>query len=399
MKIAFLAPFGIRPKGTLVARMLPLAEELQRLGHKVSIVAPPYTNPEDSGIVETVSGVTVRNIELPKALGPASAPVTAWRMYRAAMAEQPDLVHLFKPKGYGGLAAMILIQFRRMGIRQPRLFVDMDDWEGRGGMNDLLPYTATEKALFQFQEEWIPLHARGVTVASRTLQTKAWGMGIRPERVLYLPNCVKDIAPVNGEGVRRSLAIPSDAPVLLLYTRFFEFSQDKLHYLFSEIHRRVPGVRFLVVGKGRSNEEELLLARGGELGFSEALVMGGWLEPDNIPAYLAAGDVAIYPFSDNLINRPKCPAKLTEILRAGVAVVADSVGQLAEYVKAEVSGRLCSPDDWQEMADRAVELLLDKGRRQETGASGRRYLLEKFAWKDYADRLDEFYRRFSGAAK
>jgi glycosyltransferase involved in cell wall biosynthesis len=392
LKIVFLAPFGIRPKGTLIARMLPLADELQRLGHLVTIVAPPYTNPEDSGKVETIRGVTVRNIEICGG-GATAAPRLAWRMYRAAMAENPDLVHLFKPKGYGGLSAMMLAWFRRMGIRQPQLFVDMDDWEGRGGMNDMHPYSAAEKALFQFQEDWIPLQAHGVTVASRTLQTKAWGMGIQPEQVLYLPNCVEDAPHGDGQAVRQRLGIAPDAPVLLLYTRFFDFSQDKLHFLFAEIHRRVPGVRFLVVGKGRNNEEDLLLAKGGELEFASALVMGGWLEPDDIPSYLSAGDVAIYPFSDNLISRSKCPAKLTEILRAEVPVVADAVGQLAEYIKPGVSGVLCNPDDWQEMADRAVELLLDKGRRQETGVSGRRYLLEKFSWNGYAEKLHEFYMK------
>ncbi len=41
MKIVFLAPFGIRPKGTVIARMLPLAVELQKIGHSVTIIAPP----------------------------------------------------------------------------------------------------------------------------------------------------------------------------------------------------------------------------------------------------------------------------------------------------------------------------------------------------------------------
>jgi len=47
MKIVFLAPFGIRPKGTVIARMVPLAAGLCALGHEVVIVAPPYTNTED----------------------------------------------------------------------------------------------------------------------------------------------------------------------------------------------------------------------------------------------------------------------------------------------------------------------------------------------------------------
>jgi glycosyltransferase involved in cell wall biosynthesis len=395
MKIAFLAPFGIRPKGTLIARMLPMAVELQRRGHVVSIVAPPHTNPEDSGLTETVRGVRIANIRLASG-GPArSAPLNAWRMYSAALDGQPDLVHLFKPKGYGGLAAMLQLAARRMGTRLPPLFVDCDDWEGKGGMNALHPYSPLERRLYQFQEEWLPPRAVGVTVASRTLQTKVWGMGIATEKVLYIPNCVEDIPPGDGAAVRAKLRIAPDAPVLLLYTRFFEFSQEKLHFLFAEIHRRVPGVRFLVVGKGRNDEEKLLAKAALEKGFTPSLVMGGWLEPSCIPDYLAAGDVALYPFSDTLINRSKCPAKLTELLRAGVATVADNVGQLAEYVKPGVSGLLCDPDDWQEMADRLVELLLDRERSRRLGTAGRDYLLDRFAWDRRVAGLDEFYARWS----
>jgi len=31
--------------------------------------------------------------------------------------------------------------------------------------------------------------------------------------------------------------------------------------------------------------------------------------------------VALYPFDDNLINRTKCPVKLTDLLYAGIPVV------------------------------------------------------------------------------
>ncbi|NTU86064.1 MAG: glycosyltransferase family 4 protein, partial [Chloroflexales bacterium] len=59
MRIVMLAPFGIRPKGTLLARMLPLARALTRLGHAVSIVAPPVQNPEDAGTRVVHGGVPV----------------------------------------------------------------------------------------------------------------------------------------------------------------------------------------------------------------------------------------------------------------------------------------------------------------------------------------------------
>ncbi len=391
MKIVFIAPFGIRPKGTVIARMIPLAAELQLLGHKVTIVAPPYTNPEDSGKTETVRGVIITNISLGPSNKAIAALVLARRLYQAAMAENPDLVHLFKPKGYGGLAAFAHILLRRLGRRLPPIFVDVDDWEGPGGMNELHPYTWVERRVFGLQEGWLQKRAAGVTAASRTLQARTSDLGIPPERALYLPNGVDDLAPGDGTRVRAKLGIPADALVVLLYTRFFEFDQGRLHRIFAGICRQVPGVRVLVVGKGRSGEEEQLAEAARTLGFEQSLCMAGWVEPEEIPDYLAAGDVALYPFADTLVNRAKCPAKLAEIMRAGVPVVADNVGQLIEYIKPGISGLLCNPDDWREMADRAADLLGDPEKRHLLGDNGRRRMLENFSWHCLAAQLNEFY--------
>ena len=398
MKIVFLAPFGIRPKGTVIARMIPLGAELQRLGHQVVIVAPPYTNPEDSGKSELVSGVRLVNVTLGPRHKALAAPLLAWRMLRAAHAEKPALLHLFKPKGYGGIAAMLHLSLQTLGLRLMPLLLDTDDWEGSGGMNELHGYSSLEKRVYQFQEQWLMRRAAGVTVASRGLEELAAGMGVPGERLLYLPNCVGQPVSGDGEKVRIRLGIAPQVPVLLLYTRFFEFSQEKLHFLFFQIHRELPQVRFLVVGKGRSGEEDLLLAAAREKGFADALVMAGWVEPEALPDYLAAGDLALYPFADNLVNRTKCPAKLTELLLAGKAVVADRVGQLEEYIDVGRSGLLCAPDDWQEMADHAIRLLRDPQRRAELGAEGRRYLRGRFNWRDFAQKLDRFYAQYLTAA-
>jgi len=398
VKIVFLAPFGLRPKGTVIARMAPLAAELTGLGCKVIIIAPPYTNPLDAGTVETVRGVQVKNIRLGPFTGTAAAPVLAWRLFRSALAEKPDLIHLFKPKGYAGMAAMLQVVCARLGMKMPHLFVDTDDLEGKGGMNDLRGYSSAEKYVFAFQEQWLPRRALGLTTASRSLTEMAYDMGLGRDRVLYLPNCVDDLPPGNGQKVRERLEIAPGVPVLLLYTRFFEFSQEKLHRILAEVHRQVPALRILVVGQGRQGEEALLLQAARDGGFSCSLAMAGWVEPDQLPDYLAAGDVALYPFSDTPVNRAKCPAKLTELLSAGIPVVADRVGQIPEYIAPEMHSLLCSPDDPAEMASKCAELLLDPERRSEVSSALQSYIMLNYNWRRYADLLYKFYRHCITAA-
>ncbi len=394
MKIVFLAPFGIRPKGTLIARMLPIAAELQALGHEVVVVAPPYTNPEDSGKVEMVRGVRLRNIRLGPFSGAAAGPVLAWRMFRATRDEQPKLVHLFKPKGYGGLAAMLMIVLRRIGLPIPPVVVDTDDWEGKGGMNDLLTYSFLEKRMFAFQESWLLRRACGVTTASRALEEMVRELAGAEQRVIYLPNCVENSKGGDGAVVRERYGIPADAAVLLLYTRFFEFRQEKLQRILAEVWRRVPQLHIMVVGKGRGGEENLLRRAAEAEGFASALIMAGWVEPEDIPDYLAAGDVAIYPFDDTLINRTKCPAKLTELLLAGIPVVADRVGQVAEYL-GHAPDLLCDPEEWDAMAAKAADLILDERCRRTAGAAAREFLLAKFSWGEWVVRLQDYYNELT----
>ena len=71
LRISMLAPFGIRPKGTLSARMLPLAQALARRGHTVGIAAPPVQNPEDAATRIVYGGVPVTHIALSQLPQPA----------------------------------------------------------------------------------------------------------------------------------------------------------------------------------------------------------------------------------------------------------------------------------------------------------------------------------------
>src|SRR4051812_17468838 len=214
MRIALLAPFGLQPKGTVSARMMPLAHALARRGHMVRVVIPPWDDPS-ACVGATVTplltdageqaGVHVVTLPLPRRM-PHSLALTSGLVreaLRLSLAPQctsggaleqaasdalatfrAEVVHVFKPVGYSGLAGFAL------GALRVPWVLDTDDWEGPGGWADVNPYARTQKLGLALQEAALPRLAGAVTAASRTLQGRAWTFGLTRRGVFYLPNGV-----------------------------------------------------------------------------------------------------------------------------------------------------------------------------------------------------------------
>jgi glycosyltransferase involved in cell wall biosynthesis len=385
-----LAPFGIRPKGTLSARMLPLAQALVRRGHCVSIIAPPVQNPQDAGRRDVYDGVPVIHTPVPTWPGPAAVAQQVQSLLRAVLAEQPDVVHLFKPKGYSGLAALLL----RLVRPNLPLVVDTDDWEGRGGWNDLLPYPLPAKMLFAWQERDLPRRARAVTVASRTLQTQVWGFGVPPENVFFVPNGMASLE-FNVQRSTLSHGVTHNSELLplnlLLYTRFWEFDLRDLVAALVPIAAGCPMARLLVVGRGERGEERELLRLAARAGIAAMIDYRGWVEPHTIPALLASADLALVPMDDTLINRARGLAKLLELMAAGLPIVAGNVGQVAEYIEDGRSGLLVPPGDPAALARATLALLADPALRARLGQGARARVAQHYTWDQLAPDAERAY--------
>lgn len=389
LRIVMLAPFGIRPKGTLSARMLPLAQALVRRGHHVSIIAPPVNNPQDAGRRDCYDGVLVAHTALPTLPGPLAVVDQVWSLLRLALATQPDVLHLFKPKGYSGLAALLACMVRS-GLP---LVVDTDDWEGWGGWNDLLPYPWPAKALFAWQEQDLPRRAAAVTVVSRTLQAQVQGFGVAPERIVYVPNGVlsSEFSVLSSELTRRTQNSKRKTQNVLLYTRFWEFDVRDMVATLVGVAQHVPGVRLLVVGRGEHGEEHELLRWARRAGVADNIDYRGWVEPHDLPELLQSAALALVPMNDTLINRARGLAKLLELMAAGLPIIAGRVGQVAEYLEDGRSGLLVPPADSGAMAAAAIRLLGDNGLRSALGAAARKRAMRLFHWDVLAEDVERAY--------
>jgi len=391
MNIVMIGPFAFKPKSTVSARALLIAQALVRRGHQVTILMPPYDNLADSGRIWEQEGVRLENMHLRRD-DAWHRLVVPLRMARQAAGLRPDVVHVFKPIGYSGLAGLYLRRLSRLAV-----VLDTDDWEGTGGWTSMNPYPALMKRFFNWQERWLACHAHAVTVASRTLQGQVWGFGVDPARVTYLPNgpdpALREQPPVTSDQIARARAHlgVGDAP-LGLYVGHIPLGSDMDLAIQAMVRvcEKLPEARLAIAGLGDGLAG--LQAQAEALGVGEHVIFPGWLPRDEVPVYWAAADCAVNPYRDSLISRSKCAVKGVLAMAMGKPVVATRVGEHLEYVEHGRSGLLADVDDLDGLADALVAVLSNREWAAEMGRNARQRIWEKYDWGRRAGLLEGVYQ-------
>ncbi len=386
-----VGPFGLHPNKTMSSRAFGLARSLVRMGHVVCLVMPPWQTPDEGDRRWQQDGVEFRYI-----------PVTGGfvtitrRLVQETLAWKPDIVHCFKPKATSGLVAWWLWQFHRYRVR---IIVDSDDWEGWGGWNDLAGYSPAQKRFFSWQERWGMSHCHQLTVASRALESIAWSHGIAREKVTYLPNGTglpQDMQPANEQMIaeKRELLGIGGRPVLLLYSRFFEFDTLRLARILAGVKSAVPDVAILSIGESLfADDARQLQDQLAEKDVLAAMIELGWVDLEELPLLLSCADVAIYLMDDTLVNRTKCPVKLADLIASGVPVVAERVGQVPEYVATGLNGHLRPVGDIAGVVEDCAALLNDQSERVRMAQEARAHYEAHFSWNLLAERLVQLYEQ------
>ena len=395
MNIVFVGPFGLQPKGTMSVRALPLARALAERGHTVTVLIPPWDDRQRAGQSWEDSGVRVENMPLPSGIPLIFHFLLTWKLAARALALRPDVIHFFKPKAYAGLAHLLLWVRSQLGNAPARLVVDADDWEQ--AWNERLPYSPLQKRFFAWQENWGLSHADAVTTASRSLErlVAAHRPGSETD-IYYLPNgcrlnAFENSSPIDPLAVRQQWQL-GHTPTILLYSRFEVFRPGRIVTLVQRIAEQLPEARWLCVGRGLQGEDERLAEQLAQAGLAKYVRFAGWIPSDQLPAYFAAADIAVFPYDDTLINRTKCSVKLIDLLMSGVPVVANAVGQNNEYIQDGVSGLLIPPENDAVFCEAVVELLKSPDKRRELGQAAVQRMCEKFEWAGLAPIAEKAYR-------
>jgi glycosyltransferase involved in cell wall biosynthesis len=391
MNIVMIGPFAFAPKATVSARAFPMAQALRHRGHQVTLLLAPHDNLAEAGKTRDLDGVSIHSLHLARVT--RMTPIlVAWKLAGLTQQLRPDVVHVFKPVGYAALAGMILRYTSHLAI-----VTDTDDWEGTGGWASVNPYPWHWKRFFDFQERWLPRHSRAVTAASRTLQTQVWGMGVPPERVFYVPNCpsatflaLRDqVTDEDQAQIRAQLGI-GHAP-MAIYVGHITLGDDLDLALVAmrRVREQIRDARLVIAGTGDGLARLQSLAA--ELGVAQHVIFAGWLDHQRVPAYLAAADVAIYPYRDTLVNRAKCSIKILEYMAMGKAIVTHRVGQNMEYLEHHRSGILAEPGNQDEFVQGLIDCLLDREFARKLGTEAASRIEQMYNW---AHRISDVERAY-----
>lgn len=393
MRIALVAPFAIHPKGTTRWRVLPLARALAAQGHAVQVVIPPYDWPQHSGLAWRYHGVDVVNAKVPAGSGPAGHGMLSGRLVQLALAWQPDVVHVFKPKGPGGLAALWLLAMGRRGgvippLRAP-VVVDADDYEA--GWNEVLGYPALWARFFAWQERTLLRGADAVTAASRWLGEFAAALG-QPLQ-FYLPNGIEfshshDAMPAHSDAAWTKAKATR---YVLLYSRFVEHGPEDVWQVWLRVLAAQPDAQLLVAGQGRNGEERRLAQLAAQGGAGPSVRVLGWLPASARPGLFAAVDAAVLPVQDTPLNRAKSPMRLLDLLAAGVPVAAQRVGEYGELAADSVTGLLAEPGDAAGLAECVVRLSRSPVLRRQVGEAAAARVRAERSWPLLAQRAAAVY--------
>ncbi len=142
------------------------------------------------------------------------------------------------------------------------------------------------------------------------------------------------------------------------------------------VTRKFKNAKFIIAGKGLSNEMKKLVRYATKLGVKENIVFTGYFPDEKLPKLYQAADIfAFSTFYENL------PFAVLEALSTGLPVVTTNVGGIPEMIEDGKNGFLVEPSNSQALADRIVYYLDHPAIGSEMGCLARENIEIHFDWR------------------
>ncbi|MBI4337668.1 MAG: glycosyltransferase family 4 protein [Chloroflexi bacterium] len=364
MKIALVSPYDFTYPGGVTSHIVPLAQQFQRAGHHVSILAP------SSRPVALSAGMSFvrlgQPVLVPTGGSVARISLSVWLLPKVKQLLEEtrfDVVHLHEP--FTPFVPICVLHYSNA--------LNVATFHAYHGRSKLYPFTK------QVLHRWASrLHGR-IAVS----QPAAEFVG------RYFPGDYRVIP--NGIDVDRfsdrALPLPQfmDGRLNLLFVGRME-KRKGLRYLlgaYSRLKWDFPNLRLIVVGPGTPDKESYRIL--GSRGLQDVVFLGG-VPNEELPRYYRSAHIFCAPAT----GKESFGIVLLEAMASGCPIVASNIEGYSAVVDDGVQGLLVPPKSEEALAA-ALRLLIESAPlRYRFGLAGQQKA-QLYRWERVALRVLDYY--------
>lgn len=273
-------------------------------------------------------------------------------------------------------------------------------WKGEAEAIKSEPYTrlnSNEKFMVSFnwflrifEENMINRSNKIIAVSDFTRRELLQYYAVKEDKIRVIHNGVdinKFKPAANKEKAKEELGFKENDINILsvgrLYARKGLFTLiDAIPYV---VHK-FKNARFIISGKGQSNEKRKLLNHAAKLGVKEKIVFTGYFPDKKLPRLYQAADVfAFSTFYENL------PFAVLEALSSALPVVSTNVGGIPEMIESGRNGFLVKPANSNDLASKIVYCLEHPAEASEIAFLARKTIMDRFDWRLIVKKVLDVY--------
>lgn len=368
-------------------RILEEARSLQRLGHRLKIVTYPLgRNLPDLDIARALP-IPFRSH---REVGPSRSKILldallAWKALQVARQFKPHILHAHLHEGAligGGLSRWLRVPlvFDFQGSLTSEM-VDHRFIAPRG-----LPYALARK--LEWNIDRLPhIILTSSQNAQRVLNND---FDVPASKVIVLPDCVNadTFAPAaeratHADELRARLKIPAERKIVVYIGLLAPYrGTDVLLDAAAQLLARGADAHFVVIGFPNIEEYQ---ARAQALGIAERVSFPGRVPYEDVPLWLALGDIAVEP----KMSATEAAGKVLNYMAMGLPVVAFDIPVMREYLGD--LGTYAPLGDARAFADQMESLLNDPARGRVIGAALRERAIALFSWERAGREIEGVY--------
>jgi glycosyltransferase involved in cell wall biosynthesis len=380
-KVCFISPEYWPLSGGTGAYVYYLSNELMKNGYRIQIV----TGSNQTRDIQVNSNLNVSFLKIPK-IPIVKSFLLAGNSYRKLQnvraTANVDITHPQLP-----LTPSFAVPPK---FGKTLVCTVHSTWKGEAEAIRSEPYSrlnANEKFLVSFNwflrffEEGMIHRARKIIAVSHFTKwelTKYYKIPAHKIQVIHNGVDIKKFQPaVDKRKVKVAMGLnPDDLAIVSVGRLYARKGLFTLIESMPDVIKKFPKAKFIISGKGQSDEMHKLNAHAERLGVRGNIVFTGYTPDRELPKLYQAADV--FAFSTFYEHHPFA---VLEALATGLPVVTTTVGGIPETIDSGKNGYMVEPFNPRQFSEKILRLLENPAEAQEMGKKARQTVEKQLDWR------------------